>query len=146
MYLSIDPGEKIGWATFDSSGKPTGYGEVRGRDALIDLLQEDRFSDVQQLIIEDYRIFGHKAKAHAQSKVETTRVIGAVEAWAKMRGIKNKPVLQPANILPIAQMWSGIPVPSHGAHGHDQWSAYNHGFYYLVKNNIIPLTVRTSDA
>ena len=138
MLLVIDPGDKTnGWAKFDlATGAVHGFGEVKGRDNLLKFLRGDE--DTTKLLIEEFKLFGHKAKQQSGSAMETTRVIGMVETWAAM---SPRPIellkKQPSSILPIAQMWSQKKVPASGSTGHDMWSAYNHGYYYLVQQKVL---------
>lgn len=130
--LAVDPGETSGWAVFSPEGQPLGFGQVRGREALYDLLQE--IGPVKVVVCEDYRLFGHKAIQQSGSKMETVRVIGAIDSWAHQFGVK--PFMQPSSIKSIAVKWSGLkPIGSHDNSHHVD--AYNHGYYYLQKNGII---------
>lgn len=131
-YLAFDPGVSTGWASFDESGEVTAKGIVRGLDNLIDFLA-DREEIPRVVIYEGYRVFGHKAKAHIGSKVETVQAIGMIKVYASKWGAKL--VEQPSSILAIAQLWSGVRLPSNHDKSHDI-AAYNHGVYYLQKNNI----------
>lgn len=131
-YLAIDPGVSTGYATFDSKGTLLSKGILRSLDELMDFLQEQ--SPIDTIICEDYRVYGHKAKAHTGSRVETVQAIGMVKVYANKWGAKL--VLQPASILPIAQKFSGINLPSNHKLSHD-FAALNHGIYYLTKEGIL---------
>lgn len=130
-YLCFDPGISTGWARFDNEGQITEKGILRGLDALADFLEETEIPT--HIICESYRVFKHKATAHIGSKVETAQAIGMIKAKARLW--KAEYIEQPSSILTIAQMWSGVKLPSNHDKSHDI-AAYNHGVYYLQKNGI----------
>jgi hypothetical protein len=130
-YLEFAPGVSTGWAGFDRNGEVVSKGILRGLDALIDFLQECDRPDL--VIYEDYIILPHKAKAHIGSKGETIQAIGIIKAACRQWGVPYE--TQRANIMSIAEKWSGVKLPSNHDRSHDI-SAYNHGVYYLQKNGI----------
>jgi hypothetical protein len=139
MYLAIDPGESSnnGYALFDETGFCTEFDQIT-RDTLMDLLDEYS-SDLTAVVIEDFTLFKSKALQQSGSKLETVRIIGAVEDFCRRHNITC--VKQPASHLTIAQLWSGKKLPKN--HSKSHWvSAYNHGYYYLVKQKVIKLKVR----
>lgn len=132
--LAIDPGATIGYSVFNGDAVFMDYGEISHRDlpdTLLDLHAKHGFSHI---VVEDFKLFGHKAKQQIGSHFEASQGIGQCELFAKMKGLEF--AKQPSNILPIASMWSQKPVPKHGVQAHDWLSAYNHGFYWLVKNGL----------
>lgn len=129
FYLSVDPGETVGWATFDEQGNGLKNGTVIGRPALLNLL---RAVNPTVIICEDFMLYPWKSKDQAFSQFETVKVIGWLEMWAHIKKIVVH--LQPSNVLTIALMWSGIKAPK--GHLPDEMSAYAHGVYWLQKNNI----------
>jgi len=133
-YLAFDPGISTGWASFDTTGEGRSKGILRGLDELMDWLSDRPAEVIPAVVIcEDYRVFGHKAKAHTGSRVETVQAIGMIKVYAKKWGAEL--VLQPSSILTIAQLWSGARLPSNHDKSHDI-AAYNHGVYYLQKCGI----------
>jgi hypothetical protein len=131
-YLVFDPGLSTGWAAFDEKGDVQAKGILRGLDELISFLSDrEDYPDV--VIYEGYTVFGHKAKAHIGSKVETVQAIGMIKVYASRW--KAEIVEQPSSILSIAQLWSGVRLPSNHDKSHDI-AAYNHGVYYLQKSGI----------
>lgn len=137
MYLAIDPGKTNGWAYFNETGFCEEYGQG-DLDELREFFQEYE-KTLQVVIIEDFKLFKHKALVQSGSDMVASRVIGAVEEWVRPRKIKL--VKQPADRLTIAQLWSGKKMPKNHAKSH--WvSAYNHGYYYLVKAGVKKLKVR----
>lgn len=95
---------------------------------------QDSSPPSKRIIVEDYRLFSHKAQQQAGSDMEASRVIGTLETFAIMW---NVPITkQPSSILSVAVIQSGIKMT--GDHASSHWkSAYNHGYYWLLKNNII---------
>lgn len=130
-YLAFDPGVSTGWAAFDSAGEVSAKGILRGLDELMDFLED--CTRPETVIYESYRVFGHKAKAHIGSKMETVQAIGVIKA----RTSRWKCILveQPSSILPIATKWAGVKLPSNHDKSHDI-AAYLHGVYYLQKEGI----------
>ena len=129
---AFDPGETTGWSVFNLDGVQIYYGQSKGRDALYATLAE--IGAVPHVVIEDYRLFQSKALQQSGSRLETVRVIGAIESWATLN--KSRITLQPSNIKSIASLWSGV-VPK-GAHKNNHHvDAFNHGYYYLQKNGFI---------
>lgn len=140
-YIAWDPGTvRIGVAGFYLNGECGAKTQlsISGLDIYLKQLQQfiddnpDRKPKV--FIIEDYRVFKHKAKIHIGSRLETARVSGAIEAFARRNNIEI--VFQPSRILGITQMWSGIRMPSDHTKS-DQISAFLHGYHYLYNQGII---------
>ena len=133
--VAFDPGEMTGYAIFEvHPDRPedtffVDLGQFHHKDAF-EKISELVTDETAVVVVEDYRVFHHKAKAHSGSKLITTRVIGSMEY--RTQQVKARMVQQPSNILPIAQKWSGITLGGNHAQSH-QFSAVNHGFFYLVK-------------
>lgn len=133
FLLAVDPGEGTGWVILTKQGMSLDAGITRTREELYDWLDTVP-TNIEVVVMEDYRVFNHKAVAHAGSKLETARVIGVIEEWAHRH--KATLVLQPANILPIAKLWTGIkPKGAHKDQHHI--SAILHGLYYLQKEGYV---------
>lgn len=137
-YISIDPGKSTGWVTWDKNGNVIKQGTCRGRDEFEQLLED--LGSVPVVVVEDFTLFKHKALQQSGSKMETSKVIGSIESWVRRN--KSELVMQPASILTIAQLWSGVKMPKN--HNVSHWvSAYNHGYYYLIKQNVRKLELRS---
>ena len=130
--LAVDPGESSGWATFDAKGTITGTGICRSRDEVYEMLKS--IVPVAKVVIEDFRLYSHKAVQQSVSQLETVRVIGAIESWAALNDVSV--TLQPASIKSIAEKWSGLKATGSHKNSH-HIDAINHGIYYLQKNDII---------
>lgn len=130
-FLAIDPGLTVGWATFDEAGNGITMGQVR-MEQFYDMLVGCKS---QVIIMEDYmknpQHFKHVERDW--SKLETVRVIGAVEFYCKLTG--KQLVEQPNTIKPIAYMWAGLQPSKNHKISHEQ-DAYVHGVYYLQKAGI----------
>lgn len=136
-YLAVDPGNTTGWASFDIEGKPLDMGMLQvvfGEDLDANLITNllDTIKPTV-LIIEEYVLFGHKARAQTGSKMFTSRIIGLFEAWAGVNNVKVH--FQRSDIKPIGYKWAGIKVPRNHSQSH-QTDAYVHGIYWLIRNNI----------
>lgn len=136
-YASFDPGKRTGIATWTSTGECT-QKTVLLPDELELFLEGVRHTRTYKVfIIEDFKLYQHKAQAQVGSKMDAPLAIGKIEMTARACGIQV--VKQMASVLKIASMWSG--VKKRGAHWPDQDSAYNHGYYYLHRKGIIKARV-----
>lgn len=127
-YLSIDPGNKNGVCGYDEKLYPQFMFTVRD----VDMVQFiNLFEKLDICIIEDYRIFAHKLKVHANSKVETLRIIGKVEGWAETKGITL--IKQPSKIKPTGYAWiKKKPLPKSDPKNHSL-DAHVHFMYWAVR-------------
>lgn len=140
IVLGIDPGETNGWCFLNENGTPVPhragempYGQVRYGDMTEFLESVPEGVDV--VVIEDYRIFAKKAKAHVGNRLVTIEMIGAIRHWAATRGIKI--VTQESRILPVAEKLLGKKMSTAGKHSETHWlSAYLHAGYWLVKEGL----------
>ncbi len=134
--VSWDPGESTGWCSWHENGALLATGTERSREDLYKLL--DAFADAPPriFVIEDWKLFKHKAVQQSGSSQETVRVIGVLEEWARQRDVEV--VKQPSAILATAQLQSGVRLSTNHRNSHWQ-SAYNHGFYYLVQKGVLKL-------
>lgn len=131
--LAVDPGKMNGFAVFDVNGKVIIYSQCVYADfvdTVMDYLDE---YDISHLVVEDYKLFGYKAKQQIGSRMEASKIIGKCETIAQMKKLAFSK--QPANILPIAQMWTQTKMPGNHAISH-QISAYLHGKYWLIEKGI----------
>lgn len=130
-YLAVDPGVTIGWATFDQNGS----GLTMGQASIPQFYEMLRNCKSQVIIVEDYRKNPEHfmRKEHAWSRLETVRVIGAIEFYCFLTG--KQCVEQPNTIKPIAYMWAGMKPSKNHKISHEQ-DAYVHGVYYLQKAGI----------
>jgi hypothetical protein len=149
IVLGVDPGNTTGLvimeAPEDKIVRLHYFVQVEYKNIcrVLHNLNLDWFIDV--VVIEDYRIKPHLARANAHKNTnrgEAMRVIGAVEGVF----YPIKPVFQDSSILATTQLQSEVKMPAE--HSKGQWvSAYNHAFYYLRKHELIktPLEIRGSN-
>lgn len=128
--LAIDPGIHNGWAIF-KNGIIEDLGTIDGIHEFDEWLHKQENIDL--VVLEDFVLFRHKAQVQIGSKFEVTQVIGMVKSWARRNKIPV--VMQKSDVLPIAGTWSKMPMPKDHSKSHHV-AAYNHGFYYLVNNNM----------
>jgi hypothetical protein len=131
MVISVDPGETSGIAYW------TDTGEFVEKEALT---QEQLFDKIEQLenvtaiVVEDYRLRQGKQMVQTGSRFVAVQIIGALKAYARRVGAKF--FLQPANVLTVAALHSGVKRPSNHAISHDI-DAYNHGYYYFETKGLL---------
>lgn len=135
LLIAIDPGKTSGVALF-RNGQVADLGQ-HGLDSLIDYLENlsPTTNSKRRLVIvyENFRLRKGKALQQSGSMMEASQVIGICKAFAKRNGFEI--YTQEPNIKPIAQKWSKVvPKGSHNlSHSVD---AYNHGFYWLVRQGM----------
>lgn len=132
-YVSWDPGEKkTGRVKWDEKANPVAIEELNG-----DQFDKDLYSTedtVKVFIVEQYRPYG--SVPHTGNKLLTAQRIGDIKGYARRHGIEV--VEQPAQILKVAAMWSGTPIPrAKKFHWPDWQSAFLHGYYYLSNQGLI---------
>lgn len=132
MVISVDPGESTGIAFWEDDGtliSRTTY----DMDQLLEFTTIDDRS-IKVIVCEDYRLRQGKQMVQTGSRFVAVQVIGALKSLAKRVGAKF--VLQPANVLTVAALHSGIKRPSNHAISHDI-DAYNHGYYYFETKGLL---------
>lgn len=131
MILAVDPGITIGWAIFEDDGEIHTFGQIH-KDEFPTWLAEQEHS-FHTIVVEDYVLYRKKAVKQSGSNMPASLVIGQLEMFAAQQGAKL--IKQQADILPQAQKISGIKMPSDHSISH-QFSAINHGIFWLVKEGI----------
>ncbi len=125
-YIAIDPGDNIGWATFDEQGKFIAFGEIKGHDNFLDWLEEQE--GCITFIVESYR--ARPGATNSWSRLPTIQLIGAIKRIAKKKKIK---VVEqdPSPALSIGLRFIKMHTTYRGKHVPDRVSALAHGVYYL---------------
>jgi hypothetical protein len=131
MVISVDPGETTGIAYWNDNGEFVER-ETLTQDELLDKLE--RLENVTAIVCEDYRLRQGKQMVQTGSRFVAVQIIGALKAYARRVGAKF--YLQPANVLTVAALHSGIKRPSNHAKSHDV-DAYNHGYYYFETKGLL---------
>jgi len=100
--ICFDPGQTTGWSIWDNS-KLVDCGQLATypvKDSVIkmqqwlmvksqwaDLSTDDRHLYPVYVVIEEYRVYAHKAEDHAQNDMHTSRFIGCLETLLVLMGI-----------------------------------------------------------
>ena len=140
-YISIDPGKSTGFCGYDVRYYVQFSVTLPAQDLTKFL---ELFKNVDVCVLEDYRIFPHKAKDHVYSDLETTRVIGRVESWAERKEVEL--VKQPSSIKPNGYAFIG-KKPLSKSNPNNHWmDAHVHFMYWGIKSNRINPTTLLSNA
>lgn len=131
MIISVDPGETTGIAYWEDDGTFISR-EALTQDEILDKVET--LSGVTVIVVEDYRLRQGKQMVQTGSRFVAVQIIGALKAYARRVGAKF--VLQPANVLTVAALHSGVKRPSNHSKSHDI-DAYNHGYYYLETKGLL---------
>jgi hypothetical protein len=131
MIISVDPGESSGIAYWSDKGEFVEK-EILTEEELFDELE--RLENVTVVVCEDYRLRQGKQMVQTGSRFVAVQIIGALKAYARRVGAKF--VLQPANVLTVAALHSGVKRPSNHSKSHDI-DAYNHGYYYFETKGLL---------
>ncbi len=104
----------------------------------------ERHEPVPDLIIlENYRLWKHRAMQQAGSSLPAAQAIGMVKAYAKIRGIDL--IEQSPQILQNAEKMSGISMKGQ-AHSKTHWiAAHNHVYWYLVQQGLVQVYIPEKD-
>jgi hypothetical protein len=87
LLLCLDPGDTTGYAVF-RAGVLKASGQFR-----VDPTTLAKFHSLMShykpdlLVVENYRVYQHKLKQHANSTVPTIQYIGAIRSFAQLLGI-----------------------------------------------------------
>jgi len=131
MVISVDPGETTGIAYWSDQGEFVER-EALDQEALFDKLEQ--LDNVTIVVCEDYRLRQGKQMVQTGSRFAAVQIIGALKAYARRVGAKF--VLQPAQVLTVAALHSGVKRPSNHAKSHDI-DAYNHGYYFFETKGLL---------
>jgi len=131
MVISVDPGETSGISYWSDNGEFVEK-EMLTQEQLFDKIE--KLENVTVIVCEDYRLRQGKQMVQTGSRFVAVQIIGALKAYAQR--VKAKFVLQPANVLTVAALHSGIKRPSNHSRSHDI-DAYNHGYYYFETKGLL---------
>lgn len=150
--LSIDPGETTGWAYQDERDDYPGglldFGQIKGIKEFAVWLENWNLEKkpIDFVVIEDYVVWaGNRgAKANVGSRLETVRVLGAVESWCFRNDKKFKKYPSAGDFLKLQALQCGLD-PTRGAHKNTHWAyAANHGRYYLQEIKLAKTALQRS--
>ena len=131
MVISVDPGETSGISYWSDKGEFVEK-EMLTQEELFDKIE--KLENVTVIVCEDYRLRQGKQMVQTGSRFVAVQIIGALKAYAQSVGANF--VLQPANVLTVASLHSGIKRPSNHSRSHDV-DAYNHGYYYFETKGLL---------
>lgn len=138
--LAIDPGGMNGLAWFKEDYQLEGFAQVKLDDLVLWL--ENHEPKPELVILEDYRLWKHKALQQSGSNMPASRGIGHVESYCTRNRIKL--VKQSPQVLEPAQKMSQMKMPSD--HSQSHWvSAYNHAYWYMVKQGFRQVEMAEED-
>lgn len=136
MILSIDPGINIGMVlgtdidliTPDFSIARAGVIMYPNRAQLKPILARYR-AQLTAIVLEDFKLFPHKAVDQIGSRFETVKVIERVTVYCEELGLDHLITMQPSS----AQQRVKVPddVPAQLGYNRHLLSAYKHLRYYL---------------
>lgn len=134
VYLSIDPGKANGICGYDTKYYLMFMLTVQADDMVMFL---DQFKQLKLCVIEDFKLYPNKTKEQIYSDMETSRVIGRAESWARHKDIAL--IKQPAHIKTTGYKWLGEkPLPKSNKRNH-QMDAHVHFTYWGVTTGRILL-------
>lgn len=131
MVISVDPGETSGISYWSDKGEFVEK-EMLTQEELFDKIE--KLENVTTIVCEDYRLRQGKQMVQTGSRFVAVQIIGALKAYAQRVGANF--VLQPANVLTVAALHSGVKRPSNHSRSHDI-DAYNHGYYYFETKGLL---------
>ena len=133
-YLAIDPGKANGVCGYDAKYYVLFMMTVHADDIVMFL---DQFDTIDKCIMESYAVYPNKVKDHIYSDLETPRVIGRIESWAKLKKVEL--IRQPAHIKPTGYKWIGEkPLPKSDIMNHSL-DGHVHFMYWAVLRGYIKL-------
>lgn len=136
--FAVDPGGTTGFALIEGA-KVIQAGEIPTAD-FHNWLAEEVPSDIQYLIVEDYKIRPERLTHanHAWASGLTIQLIGALKFWAHLNEVTL--VLQQAYIKATASGWTGLPYnPKSPVQNQHAYDAAMHGVYFLIKKKLITI-------
>lgn len=129
VVTAWDPGDTTGYAvwvddTLVDMGQvsmediPQKWQEIKGK-----------FGVPTHVVVEDYRLFKHRAVQQAGSQMKAPQGIGSLRTLASLEKAEFK--LQPASNKVAAKKQFRVTIPSDHSQSH-QWDAYLHGASYML--------------
>lgn len=98
------------------------------------------YPDVEfiKVVYEKFITYRQYAQRQVGSKQPASQAIGMLKMWAVANGIEQEDIIeQPADVLQIAKKWTGVNHKGPHSESH-KFDAFNHGYYYMVKNDMAP--------
>lgn len=121
MWLSLDPGKLTGWAIWEGEALLDA-----GIDDVEQMLARLSTIEFEKVVYEGFRVYA--GKNLTGSLMEASQVIGAARLRAVQLGVYSYE--QPAQVMVLAMMHSGVQRPKNHRDGHHV-DAILHGYYHL---------------
>lgn len=147
MFISIDPGQNVGVATFTEKGGDIAkqtvtlpqFRQLFLKSVLRERLKAPEGTPKLTFIMEDYALRQDMAINQTGSDMPASRCIGAVEFAVDILGPERGEIkmVKPGN-LRTALKWAGYPELANKPrtwHCPDDLSAYAHGVMWLIQND-----------
>lgn len=138
IAVGFDPGGTTGWTAYEygeegqKDAKFLAYGQVKFLELIQSLESEPKIHPPKIVVIEDFSLLPHKARAMIGNKFEVIQAIGIIKSWAN-RNHANI-IMQPASIKSTAEKWTQLS-PKGLPHSETHWiDAANHVRHWLIKN------------
>lgn len=128
---SIDPGEKIGFASWRDDGDLR-YNDTLSVDRMMEVLA-GASNLPHTVVMEDWRLRGHRAMQQTGSRMLASQVIGMVRLFCFAH--ETKLVYQEPQVMQLAAMHQGIKYPK--GHVPDALAAKLHGLYYFESVDLL---------
>lgn len=133
LYLGIDPGKDNGVCGYDAKFYLQFMFTINADDMTMFL---HAFKNIKTCVIEDYLLYPNKAGDQIYSSMETSRVIGRVEAWAEHNNVEL--IKQGASIKKTGYLWIGKKPPSKSDPRRHEMDGHIHFMYWAIKSGRVP--------
>lgn len=132
VYMGIDPGKSNGVCVYDERYYLLAMLTIHADDINMFI---NNLEHIKICVVEDFVLYPTKAQKQHYSDMETSRVIGRIEAWAERAGVEL--VKQLATIKTTGYLWIGQKPPKKSDPKNHMMDANVHFMYWAVKNNKI---------
>jgi len=158
MFLGIDPGNTTGWVRVRVVGREAVLGSWGTFDGIPGLAQECESlgMGIECVVIEEYRVYPHKAEMHIGSTVFPAQIIGAVKLlatfWSVMvieqgAGIAKSrwPLARIKKLFPEVKFKSSARTLMSDEIGRHATDALRHVLNYLERKDLIDIPLVEED-
>lgn len=126
--MAIDPGKHIGFAYMEGTELKTA-GVLLSEYSNLEMLFDAMLTfNVDEVVVEDFKLYPWKSMEQSWSQMETPRIIGIIEYWGWKNGIPI--ILQPAS---VKQAFPDERLKCEGYYVENKHArdAIRHALYYL---------------
>ena len=140
IAIGFDPGLTTGYAVFNN-GIPGAIGQLDSLDELTDFLEGLPYTP-DLIVMEKYALWKWMALEQSGSKMEVAQAEGIIKSYARRKRVEL--IEQAPSVLGNAKLWTGVNHKQ-GNHAFSHWkSAYNHMYFYLIKNGMVDIPSATN--